>query len=595
MNNSEVLTKLLKSYQYTHCFYVAGGNIMHILDVMDREFIGIPFVSEYSAAIAAEYFNETNSLGSKAFALVTAGPGLTNTVTAIAGSYLESRNLLVIGGQVKEEDLSNEKVRQLGIQEIDGVALVSSITKKAMRLSSRIEWQKVVELLEAGERGKPGPVFIEIPLNVQVQEANLGVNKELIKVKIVETGGRANDKQIEESIRIFRKSQRPILLIGGGVNWHCSIELRSKLRNLKIPIMTTWNGADRYSTEEENYFGRPNTWGQRYSNILIQQADLVIAVGTRLGLQQTGFNYKEFVPKGAIIQIDIDPSEIKVDKLNIVAGYAVDACDYLQRFLESIEKLPDYKPSFDWLNYCREVKSLLPLREVTNVQHEGFLDPYRLMLEISDLLESNEIVIPSSSGGAMTVCMQTLQNKSDTRLVTNKSLASMGYGLAGAIGAAFANPSSKIVHIEGDGGFAQNLQELGTIGANNLNVKTFILDNEGYASIRMTQRNYFGGKYIGCDKSTGLGLPNWTKLFESYGIESTTLKANAELSKQDDFLSLWGRSGPSAFIVPIHPEQTYYPKISSRVTVSGSMESAPLHQMSPELPKDLSAKVLKYL
>jgi len=209
------------------------------------------------------------------------------------------------------------------------------------------------------------------------------------------------------------------------------------------------------------------------------------------------------------------------------------------------------------------------------------------------VLTPKDVLVPCSSGGASTVLMQAFRQKLGQVVINDKALASMGYGLSGAIGAALANPSRRTVLVEGDGGFAQNLQELGTVRIQDLNLKIFIYANEGYASIRMTQRNYFGGSYVGCDVQTGLGFPDWLALFGAYRIPARQLDPAAPFDV--DTLALMDAPGPAAFIVPIDPEQTYFPKITSRVTPTGTMESNPIHLMSPDLPADLTARVMPHL
>jgi acetolactate synthase-1/2/3 large subunit len=215
-------------------------------------------------------------------------------------------------------------------------------------------------------------------------------------------------------------------------------------------------------------------------------------------------------------------------------------------------------------------------------------------MRLCEIAMPDAIVVPCSSGGSFTVTMQALQLRADQKVVTNKSLGSMGYGLSGAIGAALANPHRQVLHCEGDGGFAQNLQELGTLAATGANVKVFVLNNNGYASIRMTQRNYFGGAWVGCDAQTGLGLPSWEDLARAYRIPFARLDADAGLDDPAIRTLLEG-DGPVFIEVPIDPEQTYYPKISSAVQADGSMKSNPLHRMSPDLPADVEERVSVYL
>ena len=303
-----LLENLSKKENYTHCYFVAGGNTMHLLDAARKIFKCVPVINEVAAGIAAEYFNEANKDGHKAFALVTAGPGLTNIVTAVAGAFLESRELLVIGGQVKTSDLKSTEMRQRGIQEIDGRAIVEPITVASKLIDEPVHFTKVQDFLNSSKR--PGPVFLEIPLDVQAStvDLQLEVAQDLSMSAESLLGG---DHGLDQLLNDLKFSERPILLIGGGVSRRLAKKLNKALQDCGIPIMTTWNGMDRYGSDLPNYWGRPNTWGQRSANILLQQSDLIVAVGSRLGLQQTGFAWEQFAPLADIYQVDIDHAELE--------------------------------------------------------------------------------------------------------------------------------------------------------------------------------------------------------------------------------------------------------------------------------------------
>ena len=573
---------------YTHCFFVPGGNSMHLLDGARTKMQCVPFVHEVSATIAAEYFNETTT-GGRAWVLLTAGPGLTHSLSGIAGAFLEGRSLLILGGQVKTSDLATNGLRQRGIQEINGVAIVAPICKKAIRLErpiSQVDFKSVVNLQFSG---KPGPVFIELCLDVQgalIQFENLvgeGSSQES-DVEIKFDALSAAKKQIS---RALENSSRPVFLIGGGVARGAS-NLKDKLIEIGAPVMTTYNGADRIGREFDLYFGRPNTWGMRYSNILLSQADLIVALGTRLGLQQTGFNWQNFAPSAKIIQVDIDKLELTKGHPKIEAGFSVDATDCLL----GIEASYGNNRFDKWVRFCKEVKELLPLNEDVNSQHPGFWNPYHFFERLSEISKSEDVVIPCSSGGAFTAFFQAFENKEGQTIVSNKSLASMGYGLAGAIGASIANPHKRVILIEGDGGFSQNLQELATVSVLKPNLKIFLFSNEGYASIRMTQKNYFDGAYLGCDTKTGLGFPDWHTLSSAYGIGCSILSEDDFGSQR--FTQSINSEVPHLFVVKLHPEQTFLPKISSRISEHGGMESEPLWDISPKLHPDLKARVFLY-
>ena len=364
-------------------------------------------------------------------------------------------------------------------------------------------------------------------------------------------------------------------------------------RSCDIPIYTTYNGADRIDSSDPNYFGRPNTWGQRYSNILLQQSDLVIVFGSRLGLQQTGFNHEQFVPVGKVCQIDIDNNELTKGhpKIDFPICSDVDTfCKYFFSLFDDDLKSKVSDNQNEWINFCKMVKELLPLNE-ESAPEKNRITPHLFFEKLSEASSAKDIIIPCSSGGAFTCFYQMFNQKYGQEIRSNKSLASMGYGASGAIGASFSDRSRRIIHIEGDGGFIQNISALSTISHFNLNIKTFIINDGGYASIRMTQSNYFDGNYVGCDPDTGLFFPEWETLFKSFNISYKELVSEDDLNKIPDLIN---NEIPMVIVINIHPYQTYMPKISSRVTDKG-MESNPLHLMTPELEENIQKQVFKYI
>ena len=570
---SDVFIDWLVESGYTHCFFVAGGNSMHLLNAARKKMRCVAFVHEVSAGIAAEYFNEIGASG-RAFVLVTAGPGLTNIITSISGAWLESRELLIIGGQVKSSDLATGGLRQRGIQEVDGVSMVSSTTKVAVRFTVPQPKARVLEIVKESQTPRKGPCFIEFCLDVQASPVD---RKDLEDSRVIEGPEipTISESELRALKEFIHSSQRPVLLFGGGLSRDLVAQSLLSIEELGIPVLTTWNGADSYGSDQSMWFGRPDTWGMRFSNAIIQKADLVIALGARLSLQQTGFNWQAFAPHARVVHVDIDYSELEKGHPSNTTKIRADAGGVLRKILELEVSRPN------WILECQRIKAVLQLNDSENSFHDGFIQPYIFSQTLAQICNEYDTVIPCSSGGANTVMMQSFLNKTGQRFFNNKALASMGYGLAGAIGAALADKNRKTILVEGDGGFAQNLQELATVAVQKLNMKMFIFANNGYASIRMTQKNYFDGAYLGCDVESGLGFPDWRLLATAFGIKSQTL---VEGFDQDaEFLESWTSNDPYLYVVPIHPEQTYYPKITSQVTVSGSMESAPLHKMSPPL------------
>ena len=584
MKYSDKITDWLVELGYTDCFFVGGGNIMHLIESLSRRLRCHAVIHEVAAGIAAEYFNESSS-GGKALAMVTAGPGLTNIVTALAGAYLESRELLVLGGQVKTADLARGALRQRGIQEIDGVSIARPVTVVSHLMDEPLDAQAFSALVRRGSEARKGPVFLEIPLDIQARDVDFG---DLGPQAPSSTRARVGAEDLERLADMIRQAQRPLLLLGGGVSREAAAQVHARLEPMGIPVATTWNGADRVDAAHPLYMGRPNTWGQRSANLILQQSDLLIALGTRLGMQQTGFNWQAFVPAGKVVQVDIDAAELSKGHPRVDLALHGDADEVLRHLAQQ-----DLGRHDAWTSYARGVREAVPLIESVNKTRPGYFSPYVFVDRLAALCRHDDVVIPCSSGGAFTVMMQVFSQKRGQVLVTDKGLAAMGYGLSGAIGAAFAHPDRRVVLVEGDGGFAQNLQEIGTAAINRLRLKMFVFDDSGYASIRMTQRSYFGGRYVGCDRSTGLGLPDWEKLFPVWGVPVMRLAPGAEDSAE--FQQLFESDGPAAFVVSIDPEQTYFPKISSRVTESGAMESNPLHRMSPDLDPELAQRVSAYL
>ena len=583
---ADSLIQLLIEEGYSHCFFVPGGNIMHLLNSARKNMTCIPFVHEHSAVVATEYFNELRgaSAAGKAFALVTVGPGVTNAVTGVAGAFLESRECLVIGGQVKQEDLSPPQIRQIGIQELDGAGLMRSVCKVSLSIGGTQDITTVRAAVRSGATPRRGPVFVEVPLDVQGSKVSSNRQSAFLVASEREELAKDSGQFVKQVWQDIQLAERPILLIGGGVSYDVAYELHNALARLGIPIMTTWNGFDRVPDSHPMFIGRPNNWGQRAANIILAQADLVIAVGTRLGIQQTGFRADEWT-MAKVIQVDLDQGELWKQHPQIHLGAAIDADSFLR-------SLTDFEADFsDWLAFCLEVKTLLPIAE-SSFSQSKFVNPSKLISSLNSLLTSGDRVVPASSGSGQFLPMQQLRIPSESRVITNKGLASMGYGLAGAIGSALADDQNRTILIEGDGSFAQNLQELGTVSIQNLPIKVILLSNDGYASIRATQKRHFDGRYMGCDRATGLGLPHWGKLTEAFEIPHRIV---TEDSAVDEALKATvSAPGPQILVVKIDPEYDFAPKVGSSINPNGGITSDPVYDMQPRLPEKIAKRVVRF-
>jgi len=590
---SDLLVKRLSEFGYTHCYFVAGGNIMHMLNSVRTQFTCIPFAHEVGAAIATEYHNaSTLGMKGRAFCLVTAGPGLTNAVTGVAGAWQESRELLIIGGQVKTADLATNGLRQRGIQEVDGVELLRSITKSSLRIDAPEQLDQALEAVCHGSTPRRGPVFLELPLDTQAAQIEVDDDQKIDLHPDTTQITTLDPYRVDQIADRISQSSRPVLLIGGGVEREMALELADQLDACGLPLMTTFNGADRVDNRMVNFFGRPNTWGMRYSNILLQQADLIVALGTRLGMQQTGFNWEEFAPLAHLIQVDIDNLELVKGHPNVNEPCCGDANEVLRMLL--CENNIAMKPhQHEWINHCKMVKASLPLSENCNTKNPDYINPYDFWLQLSEELDCNSALVPCSSGSSFTSSYQAVTLPAGAQMLSNKSQAAMGYGLSGAIGTALANPDRRVFLVEGDGGFLQNIQELAVARKNLTNLGIYLWINNGYASIRMTQKTYFKGAWLGCDTESGLGFPDWSKLFDSFDIPVMPMSpkgfADETIQKFIQTNNLY------AVLVPIDPAQTFFPKISSFITPSGGMQSNPLHKIGPELPSDTYENVAPHL
>lgn len=578
----------LKSEGYTHCFYLAGGGIMHLVDSANKYFECVPVVHEVTAVIASEYFNESSKNTGKAFALLTTGPGLTNAITGIAGSWLESREILVLAGQVKSSDLKTGVLRQNGIQEVDGLALVSSISKHNSRITQPIDKKDFISRIRKGSLGRKGPVVIEICIDATSAYVDFD-NSECIEA--------SNNKEVvskESLTHFFEKiytSKRTLFLFGAGVSRNTSEKLLNVFEKHKIPIALTWNGLDRVSSEYPYWAGRPNLYGMRWSNVIQQQADLLVAVGTRLGLQQTGYNFLDFLPLGEILHIDIDEFELNKPNPKSRTVIQISADIFLEQFTEFLENNEYLLNRDEWVNFIQEVKRELPLIEDCHQVARGFASPYILINSISQLADKKDRIVCCSSGGTFTAVHQSFLNKLGQIFISNKGLASMGYGLAGAIGTSIQNPKSRTILFEGDGGFAQNLQDLGTVKQRNLNIKIFVFNNQGYASIRSTQRSYFSGNYYGCDVDTGLGLPDWKLISKAYRLPYQVIDNNF---LDNEAMNNFDSDEPCFFEVLIPPDFTYLPKVSSNIMPDGKMYTAAIHDMTPSVVDKVANKIYRY-
>jgi len=568
-------------------FMLPGGGCMHLVDSLGRS--GLEYICclhEQSAAIMADACAQyTGNLG---VALVTTGPGSTNAITGVAGSWIDSTPVLIISGQVKRKDMATGTgLRQKGVQEIDIVSIVKPITKYAVTVtepeSIRYHLEKAVYIAKSG---RPGPVWIDIPLDVQAATIN---EKHLKKFHLPEylykkSGAIEMKKKIEKVIHLLNKSRRPIIFAGNGIRLANALgEFLSLIESLKVPVLTTWKSIDFLPEDHELFVGRPGSIGQRGANFALQNCDLLISIGARLDLAQVGFNYLNFAPKAKKIIVDIDPAEIKKIETKIDVPICTDALIFIREFTKLKKRIIPENWS-EWLGRCNEWKEKYPVVLPEYYHRKKYINTYVFIDILSELMNERDILVPGSSGSCSEITMQAFKVKNGQRIFNNPGLGAMGFGLPASIGACIASGRKRTISIIGDGGLQHNIQELETLSRLQLPIKIFILNNNGYASIRNMQKNHFKGHLVGCDPSSGLTLPDTCKIASAYGLKSFRISNQKRLKEK--IKKILEIPGPVICDLMIDPDLPTAPRLTSEVKPDGSIVSKPLEDLWPFLDRE---------
>ena len=568
-------------------FMLPGGGCMHLVDSVGRNgrltFTGC--LHEQAAVIAADGYAQFR--GGLGVALVTTGPGGTNALTGVAGSWIDSTPVLVISGQVKRKDLlAGKGVRQMGIQEVDIISLAKPITKYAAMIedptSVRFHLEKAVHLATTG---RPGPVWLDIPLDVQgamIDETTLaGFTPDAKSVSPYEMASNAG---VEKAIALLNEAERPVILAGRGIRLAGALNEYIRLVDaLQVPVLTTWRAADFLPEDHPLFFGRPGSIASRYANFVQQNADLIFIIGARLDLPQVGHGYENFARAARKVIVDIDEAEIRKTDIDADVSVVGDAGFFVRQFLQGIDSVMSRDRSA-WLSRCREWKSHFPL--VTSEHHAmgDYVNTYAFIDVLSDLLGENDVIVPGSSGTCAEITLQALRIKAGQRLINCPGLGSMGYGLPQSIGVCLASGGRRTVCIVGDGGLQHNIQELETLKRTKAPVKLFVLNNNAYASIRNTHTRFFEGRLVCCDPSSGLTLPDTCKVAEAYGLPAVRISDQKNLRR--DVEEVLGRAGPVVCELMIDPALQTAPRVSSYAKPDGSMASKPLEDLWPFLERD---------
>lgn len=581
---SDYVIKKLEGTGTKHMFMLPGGGAMHLNDSLGKsgKIQYICCLHEQACAIAAEaYARVNNEIG---LLMVTTGPGGTNALTGVAGAYLESTPMLVISGQVKRLDMiNNQGVRQQGMQELDIISVVRSITKYAALVDEpqMIRYHIEKALYEA-THGRKGPVWLDIPLDVQAamidEKQLMGYTKDFIIPNTY------LEQQVLKIIELLNKSERPVLLVGNGIRLSDGIDLFEHLKEeLSIPVLTTWNGIDLLDESDPLYFGRPGGLGHRYANFIQQNSDLLISIGARLNLLQTGYNFDGFAREAIKVMVDIDNAELH--KINVRPDLSVcaDAKEFMELMIKHKDKIIKVNRN-EWLAYGRKLKEKYPIVKKENWEQKELVNTYCLLETISNYMTADDIFVSGSSGSCIDISMQTFKVKKGQRVFSTKGLASMGYGLPSAIGACLASGGKRTVGVNGDGGFVMNIQELETLRRLELPVKIFVLCNGGYGAIKATQTNIFNGNLVACNEASNLSIPAIGRVAQAFGLHILKIESNLELKeKVKEALEY---NGPVIIEVMTPIGLTASPKQVSYRRSDGQMESKPLEYMNPMLNED---------
>lgn len=577
-----IAKRLVEYYGVKHIFMISGGGAMHLNDSFGKQ-SGLTYICnhhEQASAIAAEGYARV--AGKLAVVNVTTGPGGTNTLTGVLGQWTDSVPVLYISGQVKYEttiaSCPELELRQLGDQEVDIVSIVKPITKFAYMIRDPYEIKSILDkaIIEALS-GRPGPVWIDIPLNIQgalIDEEKLYNSDDEIRNNL-----NLQDIKEKDFIDFFSKSKRPLIIAGHGVRIaKAKRELLDFANKYRIPIVTTFNGVDLIENSNELFIGRIGTLGSRAGNFALQNSDLIISLGTRNNIRQASYNWKMFARSAKKIIVDIDENELEKPTVIPDLGIKTDVKYFL-------DKANTYKINIDcssWLEWCKERKRKFPaLLEEHKISQS--INPYVFMEKFTNMIAESSVIV-AGNGTACVTAFQTGIIKEKTRMFWNSGCASMGYDIPAAIGACYANEKKEVYCIAGDGSAMMNIQELMTIKHNEIPVKIILLNNDGYISIKQTQESFFQGRYVASGNTSGVGMPDFIKVAESFGLK--TFKIEEYQGMEEKINEIIEYKGPLLCEVMLDRDYKFMPKLSSKKLEDGRMISKPLEDLFPFLSKE---------
>lgn len=587
MRVSDFIAQYLAENGIVDVFTITGGGAMYLNDSLGHcEGLRCYYQHhEQACAIAAEsYARIDNKL---ALVCVTTGPGGTNAITGVVGGWLDSIPMLIISGQVRSDTMARYTgldIRSMGDQEFD----ITTVTGRFTKYSELVEDPKRIKYclqkaLTVATNGRPGPCWLDIPLDVQGAHIETDELEDYTPAEYMDTLPlEIDDRTIDAIIGKIMESKRPVLYAGNGIRLSGAYQkFRELVPILNIPVVTNWDSIDLIPDDDPLYAGRAGSLGNRAGNFAVQNSDLILSIGSRLSLRQTGFNWVKWAPNAFVIMEDVCEGEMRKPTLHVDLPLHVDAKVLIERLFERVKT----KVFVDngWISRCQEWKKEYPVVLDRQCKPEGLANPYCFMKELSgDLPEKSLIVV--GNGTACAVGSHAFTIKEDERFIVNSALASMGYDLPAAIGACIANGLNDTVCIAGDGSIMMNLQELQTIVTNRLPIKIFIINNDGYHSIRMTQTNLFDSKFVGIGQQSGdLGFPSFSKIADAFGIPYFRIESNGEMSTLHSILS---EEGYLICEIMTTIDQIFEPKSATKRLPDGTLYSPPLEDMYPFLPRE---------
>jgi len=574
-------------------FLIPGGGAMHLNDSFGKHKKLKYYCNhhEQASAIAAEGYYRAS--GKLCVVNVTTGPGGLNTLTGVMGQWTDSIPAVYISGQVKYETTIGScpdlKLRQLGDQEVDIISVVKPLTKYAVTIKDPAEIKYVLDrAFYEAISGRPGPVWIDIPLNVQ---ASLIDEKKLKSFIPLKKKSKQIDNDIKKIIEILKRSNRPVIYVGNGVRLAgAENEFLKIIEKFGAPVVTAISGTDLLWRSHPLYYGRPGVCGNRIGNIMVQNSDFLLIIGTRLSIRQTGYEFKNFAPKAFKVMIDIDENETRKLTLKIDLKIASDAKIAIKKLISYSNNLKPSKYQ-EWLDWGRKIEKKLPSIIEDNPKNKNYVNSYQFSLELGQLLKAGDVVV-TGNGTAYTGTYQIMPINKGVRLFANQGCASMGYDLPAAIGASISRNKKPVILVTGDGSIQMNIQELQTIAAHNLPIKIFVLENDGYLAMKTTQVAFFDRRFCACDKSSGVFCSDMGKLAEAYGIRFCRIKNEKWLRNQ--IKKVLNYNGPIICEIKMDPFQTLFPKAYSAFDKKGKIYSKPLQDMYPTLPPELLEECSKF-